>query len=226
MEIRPYAPGDSVRNIMWKTYARNRQLNVRLPEKSVFHSNRTIAYLVSGPNDEAAAAVARVALETGALGSDWLFGADGSTAACEELDSALVTIAASRALDAPFSYGLDNFLRQYGTQSGSHCIVFAAAEAGPWIASLKQTIGRFNGQFSLVLATDGLREPGEVRFWQRLLFQDAELPTNRRSRSVHPSQSGKVELGRLLTELSQLVESTLLVDRITGLSFDRSFRKL
>src|SRR5690606_40595531 len=68
MEIRPYVPGDSVRDIMWKVYARNRHLNVRLPERSVFHSNRTLAYLLSSADDEAAAAVARVAVESGALG--------------------------------------------------------------------------------------------------------------------------------------------------------------
>ena len=77
MEIRPYAPGDSIKNIMWKVYARSRQLNVRLPEHSVFQSKRTIAYLLTSDNDEAAAAVARVALQSGALGEDWAFGADG-----------------------------------------------------------------------------------------------------------------------------------------------------
>ena len=78
MEIRPYVPGDSVRNILWKVYARTRHLNVRLAERSVYHSSRTLAWLLSGPHDEAAAAVARVAVESGALGEDWLFGADGS----------------------------------------------------------------------------------------------------------------------------------------------------
>ena len=67
MEIRPYAPGDSVKNIIWKVYARSRQLNVRLPEHSVFQSKKTLAFLLTSENDEAAAAVARVALQSGAL---------------------------------------------------------------------------------------------------------------------------------------------------------------
>lgn len=38
MEIRRYAPGDSVRDIMWKAYARSGQLNVRLAERlSLIH---------------------------------------------------------------------------------------------------------------------------------------------------------------------------------------------
>jgi len=226
MEIRRYVPGDSVRNIMWKTYARNRQLNVRLAERSVFQSNRTMAYLLSSPNDEAAAAVARVALESGALGNDWLFGADGTATACTDLDTALVAVAASRALESPFAYGLDNFLRDNASQAGGHCIVFAAAESGPWIQALKQTIGRSRGQFSLVLATDGFAEPGEVSFWSRLLFSSAGSQAAAASGAATGFAPGKQELGRLLTEISQLVESTLVVDRTTGMSFDQTLRKL
>ena len=222
MEIRPYVPGDSVRNIMWKNYARNRQLNVRLSEKSVFQSNRTLAYLLSSEQDEAAAAVARVALESGSLGDDWVFGADGTDSACDSVETALVAIAASRALDEPLGYGLDDFLRSHGSQAGSHCIVFAAAEAGPWIGAMKQTITRFRGQFSLVLATDGFKEPGEIGFWQRLLFKN----TDEDDITAIQSTSGKLELGQLLTEISQLVESTLVVDRTTGVSFDQALRKM
>lgn len=226
MEIRPYVPGDSVRNIMWKTYARNRQLNVRLAEKSVFQSNRTVAYLLSSQNDEAAAAVARVALESRALGDDWTFGADGSEAVCEDLESALIAVAASRALDEPFSYGLDNFLRHSSNQAGCHCIVFAAAEAGPWVDSLNQTISRFRGQFSLVLATDGFHDPGEVSAWKRLLFREPPAVSNPGNPAVKKPVTGKLELGQLLTRLSQSVESTLVVDRATGLSFDQTLRKI
>ncbi|MEZ5491314.1 MAG: DUF58 domain-containing protein [Gammaproteobacteria bacterium] len=226
MEIRPYVPGDSVRNIMWKTYARSRQLNVRLAEKSVFQSNRTVAYLLSSQNDEAAAAVARVAIESGALGDDWVFGADGSETVCEDRESALVAIAASRALDEPFSYGLDNFLRHSSNQAGSHCIVFAAAESGPWTDSLNQTISRFRGQFSLVLATDGFHEPEKVSLWKRLLFTEPSTASNPDSPAVKRPATGKIELGQLLTRLSQSVESTLVVDRATGLSFDQTLRKI
>ena len=222
MEIRPYVPGDSVRNIMWKNYARNRQLNVRLSEKSVFQSNRTLAYLLSSDNDEAAAAVARVALEAGAFGDDWIFGADGTDAACGNLESALDCIAASRALDEPFGYGLDDFLYQHGSQAGSHCIVFAAAATGPWIGALKQSIARFRGQFSLVLATDGFNDPGEIVFWRKLLFKSTE------NSAIAAIQTaiGRQDLGQLLTEISKLVESTLIVDRTTGLSFDHTLRKI
>jgi hypothetical protein len=220
MEIRPYVPGDSVRNIMWKVYARNRQLNVRLAEKSVFHSNRTVAYLLSSDNDEAAAAVARIALESGALGDDWAFCADGSQTAATTVAAALDAIAKSRAIASPLSYGLDNFLSETAAQAGVHCIVFAAAEFAPWFEPLKKSIARFPGRFSLVLASDGFNDAQQNKLWQRLLLQ------NEPGTADLSSGGSKTDLLKLLTALGQLVESTVVVDRTTGLSFDQNLRKV
>ena len=221
MEIRPYVPGDSVRNIMWKMYARSRQLNVRLAEKSVFHSNRTVAYLLSSDNDEAAAAVARVALETGSLGDDWAFSADGSETSADTLPAALDAIAKSRAIDKTLAYGLDEFLTQTTTQAGAHCIVFAGAELAPWFDPFKKTISRFPGRFSLVLATDGFNEAEQLKLWQRLLLQDD--PVNKKGSDFGGSRA---DLLKLLTDLGQLVESTIVVDRKSGLSFDQNLKKV
>lgn len=221
MEIRPYAPGDSVKNIMWKVYARTRQLNVRLPEKSVFHSKRTVAYLLSSPNDEAAAAVARVALQSAAFGEDWSFGADGTDSPCDDLATALQAVARSRAIDQTHSYGLDRFLERAAGQSMAHCIVFAGAEYGEWLPELKSTIQHYRGQFSVVLATDGMVEENETALWRRLLLRD--LPVKSDASGKPGNRSAVLEL---LTDLGQLVESTLIVDRKTGLSFDRHLRKV
>ncbi len=217
MEIRPYVPGDSVRNILWKVYARNRHLNVRLAERSVYHSSRTLAYLVSGPHDEAAAAVARVAVESGALGDDWLFGADGSDTPTSNIQEALERIASSRALDGALPWGLDHFLQTWGNQGPLHCIVFAAAESGPWLERLRQSTARFRVRFSVVLATDGLRKSEPPGRWQRLLYSSA--PQGQDSTAL-------ADLSALLTQVGQLVESTLVVDRHTGQSFDKRMNKL
>jgi len=87
-----------------------------------------------------------------------------------------------------------------------------------WLPLLKKTIGRFSGQFSLVLAIDGFLEVENVIFWRKLLFQE--------STEALKTGSSRGELLKLLTELGQLVESTLVVDRKTGLSFDKSLRKV
>lgn len=221
MEIRPYVPGDSVRNIMWKLYARNRQLNVRLAEKSVFHSKRIVAYLLSSKNDEAAAAVTRVALESGALGENWLFAADGSPDPTDNLVTALDVVAASRGIDKTHGYGLDKFLELAAGRTATHCIIFVAAERAAWLPALKQTLARYNGQLSLVMATDGFTDPKIANIWQKLLLRNIDDPV-----AESTSLSSHSEMLKLLTELGQLVESTLIVDRKTGLSFDHQLRKV
>jgi len=222
MEIRPYVPGDSVRDIMWKVYARNRHLNVRLPERSVFHSNRTLAYLLSSPDDEAAAAVARVAVESGALGDDWQFGADGSEGATSGKNDALERIAQSRALDGPLPYGLDAFLQQHAGQGSVHCIVFAGANSAPWLTQLRATTTRFRVRFSVVLATDGFQDDQQPPLLHRVLF--GNLRRTGEIRNADSTSRGR--LSTLLTQLGQLVESTLVVDRQTGQTFSGQLKPL
>lgn len=238
MEIRPYVPGDSVRNILWKSYARNRQLNVRLAEKSVFHSRRTVAYLLSSTADEAAAAVARTALETDALGEDYSFGADGSNTVSDSLQPSLEAIAKSRSLNSatPLPYGLDEFLEQSNAAASAHCIVFASANLAHGLASglgsanklsaLKQTISRHRGQFSVILATDGFTTSNSTKLWQRLLFKTASRQENTHADGLNGQSVSRLELAAVLTELGQLVESIMVIDRKTGFSFDKKLNKL
>ena len=69
--------------------------------------------------------------------------------------------------------------------------------------------------------TDGLNDSPQPRLWQRLFLADG------RKRNKDGENGGsRAELLKLLTELSQLVESTLIVDRKTGLSFDHKLRKV
>ena len=78
VELRRYAPGDPARFIHWKAFSRTRKLMVRVPERALSRARRVVAYQVAGPDDEASAAAAKVAAESGSLGGEWIFGADGS----------------------------------------------------------------------------------------------------------------------------------------------------
>ncbi|MDT8428896.1 MAG: DUF58 domain-containing protein [Pseudomonadales bacterium] len=240
MEIRPYAPGDSVRNIMWKVYARNRHLNVRLAERSVHHSNRTLAYQLSGPDDEAAAAVARVAIETGALGEEWVFGADLCAEPTSNPVTAVSMTARSRILDGALdssygnighgnigprnighgntgAYGLDRFLQQQQQQGGLNCIIFAGTNATAWLGALRQTVARYPGRYTVVLATDGLTDEYRQPLWQRLLYT---------AQTRSGQNPGVAAVASLLTQLGQFVESTVLVDRQSGQTYDHRLKKI
>ena len=73
-DLRPYAPGDPLRFILWKVFARTRELVVRAPERALSPAQQAVAYLVTDLRDEPAAGTARAAIDVGALGEGWLFG--------------------------------------------------------------------------------------------------------------------------------------------------------
>ncbi len=228
MEIRRYVPGDSVRNIMWKTFARTRQLNVRTPEKSIDRSRKTVAYLLTGAGDEPAAAAARVALESEVLGVGWLFGADGTTEPAENLEAALAAIARSRsyrqkmrsnggtggsangqgAAGGTTTAGLAAFLDLNGVRGETHCMVFAPARPGDWTAKALAATRKFSGAVSFVLGTDGVVQRGATPLWRRFLF-------------VEEAISGVTtdQLGEIMRAFSSSGCSTLVVDRASGRAF-------
>ncbi len=229
MEIRPYAAGDSVRDILWKNYARTRQLNVRLRERSVAHGRRVLAYLLCGPGDEAAAAAARAALESGAFGENWLFSADGTETPCGELDSALRAVARSRSLGAPHAPGLERFLAACDQRGATHCIVFASPGALNRSGFPGAGGGGFGGRFSLVLAVDGMAGAERSPAWRRLLLRPAETGQDRgqhRERRRGASDGSRAELLILCRRLAPMLASIMLIDRATGNCYDGELRRI
>ncbi len=215
MEIRRYVPGDSVRNILWKTFARTRQLNVRIAERSLDPGRKTVAYLLTGTDDEAAAAAARVALESGALGDRWLFGADGAPRPIDQLDEALLAIARSGSLLAPAAGrdgrprgDLSRFLSQPQVCDELSVIVFASARDGAWRHEALEACRTFKGSLTFVLATDGIEQPAPEAWWHRLLFRPAPSVGIQRQ-----------DLSQLIQHLGSAGFSALVVDRSSGRSF-------
>jgi hypothetical protein len=208
MDIRRYVPGDSVRNIMWKTYARTRQLNVRTPERAIARSRKTVAYLVSGRGDEPAAAAARVAIESGVLGRKWLFGADGAgSEPTDDPGRALVAIARSGSAEsaALAGGGLGGFLDAVSSDGEVHCIVFAPARGGAWLETVLEAARRYPGSLSFVLGTDGVARSARPLLWRRLLL------------SAEPEAgTPAAELAGVLRRLSGAGSEALVVDRLSG----------
>ncbi len=228
MEIRRYVPGDSVRNILWKTFARTRQLNVRTPEKSIDRSRKTVAYLLTGDGDEPAAAAARVALESEVLGAGWLFGADGTTEPAESLEAALAAIARSRSFRQQMrsnggaggppangngsshseAGGLATFLARNGARGETHCMIFAPARPGDWTAGALAATRNFPGAVSFVLGTDGVVPQGTTSLWRRFLFIQERI-----------TGVTTDELAEIMRVFTSSGGSTLVVDRASGRAF-------
>jgi hypothetical protein len=166
LETRPHQPGEPSRHILWRSWARSRQLFARAPERSASLSRRVAAYLICGPGDEPAAGAARGALEAGALGSEWLLGADGCTGAAARLDDALVLIA--RSGDARGATRIAAFAERAWRDGETGLLVFAPAQAGPWVDALEQLARARKGACAVVIALDAERGgPGPRVRWLR-----------------------------------------------------------
>ena len=179
IDLRAYAAGDPVRFILWKVFAKTRELVVRTPERALSPSRRALAYVVTGRGDEAAAGVARRAVETGALGSSFVLGADGVAMDARTTEETLEVLArsASTADDGAGGTGLSAFLERVspaGAAGGARAIVFVPAFNGPWVARIvASTRGRgARAPVQIVVCADGLDQaasaaarvaPGERR---------------------------------------------------------------
>ena len=124
VELRRYTDGDPLRWLLWRVYARNRQLIVRSPERAFSLKRDLIAYFVAHPTDEASASTARAYLETGMLGETYQFFADGCSGAAQSQQGGIDHLLSStqgETLDA-----LGQLLALESRQLHG-CVVFASA---------------------------------------------------------------------------------------------------
>ncbi|HEY1557506.1 MAG TPA: DUF58 domain-containing protein [Kofleriaceae bacterium] len=160
-ETRRYGAGDPIRFILWKVFARTRQLLVRTAETAMSPDRRTIAYLVTGAGDEPAAGAARVAVDTGALGGSWVLGADGIGDAATSRDQALDVLARSARANPDEGGGLGKFLGRSTQGSVSRALVFVPARPGPWLDRVVRASAGAPGEtprVEFVVCTDGTGE--------------------------------------------------------------------
>ena len=132
IEMRKYGHGDPLRHILWKTFARTRRLLVRMPERAVSPMPTTSAFLVAGPEDEPAAAAARLYVETGLLGEDFVFAADGAPTPTNKPAEAVDQIIDSIQRRAEGGMSLESFRRGVEPVRLGRCIVFAPPTDGAW----------------------------------------------------------------------------------------------
>lgn len=198
-DFRRYAAGDPVRFILWKTFAKSRQLMVRSPEQAISPARRTIAYVIAGKGDEAAAGVARAAVESGSFGSSWVLGADGVPWVAEDRAKALELLALSgecRPEDG--GAGLEAFLRSHGSGAGgagARILLFVPPLAGPWLGraagitrswaaggrgaragggQLRRAQGHASAGIEAIVCSDGIARRSSARWLARLLFTEAQ----------------------------------------------------
>lgn len=203
-DIRNYGAGDPIRYVLWKVFAKSRTLVVRTPERALSPIHRTAAYLIAGADDQAAAGTAKTAVECGALGAEWRFGADGVDQVATEARGAVELILDSAASDAPAA-GLGRFIAS--ADNPRRVVVFAPATPGPWVDAVLAVSQHTKLQVLLCVDVIAPR-PSALK----PLFLQAD-PANPGEVRV-----SKQELASLVRRLAG-VGSVQVVDRRTGTVF-------
>jgi hypothetical protein len=228
VDTRAYSQGDPIRLVLWKVFARSRQLVVRTPERAFSVARKTIAFLVAGEGDEPAAGAARVAIESGALGATWVLGADGNAHDATTVIEALDVLARSATTVADQQgEGLGPFLRRHAQGGAGRAVVFVPGRPGPW---LERVLAAVRARPQIGGAGSALRAP--VEFVVGIDGLDPELPRSflRRLAFTRPAPVGVQktpgsELAQVVAALGAARARVTVVDRLSGRLYSDAQRK-
>ncbi|HKA91101.1 MAG TPA: DUF58 domain-containing protein [Haliangiales bacterium] len=173
VEMRAYGHGDPLRHVLWKTFARTRRLLVRMPERAIAPQPITVAFLVAGPGDEPTAATARLYLERGVFGPDFLFSADGAARPTRDTHEAVDQIIDSVAARAHGGASLDALASQVEATRLATCVVFAPPVDGPWRERVTAFIRRLPAPATIVIGVAGAADGARRSRMGRLLWRAA-----------------------------------------------------
>jgi len=211
IEIRQYGSGDSFKSIIWKIYAQNRKLYVRVPERAIAMSPRIAAYMVSGRGDEPSASLARVLLEQRMFGKEWLFGADGSPVAATEPEEALRALSRSGNMKKLDSGNLKSFLHYSRSKGVASCTLFLPPDISSWKDALRDA-GDSGVKLNYIIVMECL-SPELHGYGERIREFFSEPESTGATRGS--------ELPSLLKSLPATTGSVVLVDRKTGKVFNK-----
>lgn len=172
VDARPYTPSDPARMILWKVYARSRELMVRTPEPARAPERAPLIYLVAGPDDGAAAATARVLAEGRLLREGAWLAADGTPEPVGDPEAALDAIAESAAFRDRGGRHLQSAVEAAQRRGLDGVVLVCPARPGPWREVVEAVVtSQGCGPVLLLAAGDAAPPRPERARWQRALLQ-------------------------------------------------------
>ena len=154
VDIRRYVPGDPLKLVNWKIFARSGELTVRTPERPVSPFITTLAYLVAARGDDGSASIAWTALEHGLLGHEVIFMAEGAEEPAGTSAAALDQIVHSAEHREHGGKALGAFLTRGESSGTSATILFVSPLAGTWLERVCHAVARHRGPFRAVIGVD------------------------------------------------------------------------
>jgi hypothetical protein len=171
VEMRRYSAGDPVRHILWKVYARSRRLMVRQPERAIAPKPAMVGFFVAGKGDEPSASTARLFLEQGLLGADFVFSADGARRPTSDIGEAVEQVIESRDFRDSGAEGLHALIRSVDRGRLDNLVVFAPAADGPWVDKVLAASKKLPMPPTVLITVDGAVDLVKRKRGSRLLFR-------------------------------------------------------
>ncbi len=222
-DMRHYAMGDPIRFVLWKVFAKSRTLVIRTPERAISPVQQTVAYLVSSAGDEPAAGAARVAIDAGAFGADWVLGADGIGEPARQKNQAMdLIVRSARASETEAGAGLTRFLTDASPGMVRRAVVFVPATPGPWVKrvlSAARAGGNSAPPLDFVVCTDGIEKRPKRGLVRRFFFAEAPAP-----QTAHQPSSAD-DVAEVVRALSGSRGKIMVVDRVAGRVYPQSHLK-
>jgi hypothetical protein len=154
IDARLYTRSDPARLILWKVYARTRQLLVRAPEQARSPDRHPLVYFVAGPHDDAAAGAARLIVESGIFGEGARFATDGSPAPVTDRNAAIDALCASVDHRERGGADLAAALGDPLVDADDPVVLVVAADAGGWQPRVLDAIARRPERFAVLACGD------------------------------------------------------------------------
>ncbi len=163
VEMRRYVPGDPMRFILWKSFARSRRLMVREPERAIAPRPAMVGFFVAARDDEPSASTARVFLERGLLGSDFVFLAEGAPRATNDRRDGVEQIIDSRKHRDTQADSLTSLFRTVDRARLDNLVIFAPPSRGPWLDKVLKAARQLPLPPMVIVTVDGAVTNFETR---------------------------------------------------------------
>lgn len=170
LDFRPYTRSDPARLILWKVFARTRQLLVRTPEQARSPDIRPLLFFVTDEEDRAAAGIARLLIETGVDPNGLRFATDGHPDPTSDREEALAALCRSVDWRDRGGAGLEAALNHPEIGSDDPVILITPASRSLWVSRLKDRVVAGNGRFVILAAGDAAPPLPRLASWKRWLF--------------------------------------------------------
>ena len=174
VDSRPYTRSDPARLILWKVYARTRELMVRVAEPARSPEARPVVYLVASPEDPAAAGVARLIMEDELFGSGTRFACDGYPQPTSDPDQVAQALAGSRDHRRRSGIDLAACMAHPDVSADDPFVIVCAATKHVSASALVPTMGSDPQRFVVLAAHDVASTTVVESGWRRWMLTPLE----------------------------------------------------